>query len=309
MGYSFGIFAGLLNLILNLLLGLLSVLPPLLAAAVLILAAVKWDKKHADFIFCGVAAAGVLRLLHLILVFPVTLLRGVFVYHTVLHLSAQYITTSLLHVLGYVLAAGVVFGLMYLMGCAPVMGKTAEQVKENLRSSAADVFGTLKKTAGEVSAKAAPAAAPAAAATSAAPTPAAYRRRMSTNRGLLMYILLNIVTCGIYSYIFIYSLSNDVNEVCQGDGEKTGGLLAYILLNLVTCNIYYFIWWYKLGNRIAANGPRYNVTIQENGTSFLLWTLLGSLLCGIGPLIALHQVLRNMNTLCAAYNYKNGFTA
>ena len=130
-----------------------------------------------------------------------------------------------------------------------------------------------------------------------------------TNRSVLTYILLNFITCGIYGYIFIYGLANDVNDVCDGDGQKTGGLLAYLLLGSTSCGIYDFIWWYKLCNRISVNGPRYGVTIQENGTTFLLWSLLGSLLCGIGPFIALHQVLRNMNTLCAAYNHKNGFTA
>lgn len=48
-------------------------------------------------------------------------------------------------------------------------------------------------------------------------------RRIQTDRGLLKYILLTIVTCGIYSYYFIYKLAEDVNEMCKEDGQKDRG--------------------------------------------------------------------------------------
>lgn len=308
--FPFGIAAYLLSFLVNLLLYLLMVAAPAVAAAALLLAAVKWEKKHADLVFCGVALAAVLRLALLILTLPFTFLLSAFLYHGGLGLTASFFTSSLLHVLGYAVSAAAVFGLMYLLGCAPVMGKSVEQIKENIRGSARDISGKVQKAASDVAARAAAAENPTVApASAAAASNLTYARVKKTNRSLLMYILLNFITCGIYSYIFIYGLANDVNEVCGGDGQKTGGLLAFILLNLVTCGIYSLIWWYKLCNRIAVNGPRYGVTIQENGTTFLLWSLLGSLLCGIGPFIALHQVLRNMNTLCAAYNHQSGFTA
>ena len=112
--------------------------------------------------------------------------------------------------------------------------------------------------------------------------------------------------CGIYGYYFIYSIARDVNTMCRDDGEKTGGLLAFILLSFVTCGFYGLYWEYKLGNRLAANAPRYGITFQENGTSVLLWYLVGSLLCGIGPFIAMHILIKNTNALAAAYNAHNG---
>lgn len=304
--YPFGIVSWLFSFLLNLLLYLLGITAPAVAAAALILAAVKWEKKHADLVFCGVALAAVLRLALFILTIPFTLLMRVFVYHGGLGLTGLFFSTSLLHILGYMATAAVVFALMYLLGAVPVMGESVGQIKANLHASASDISGKVQKAASDVAAKAAAAENPPAAATASNLN---YSRVKKTNRSLLTYILLNLITCGIYGYIFIYGLSNDVNEVCDGDGQKTGGLLVYLLLGFVTCGIYDFIWWYKLCNRISVNGPRYGVTISENGTTFLLWSILGSLLCGIGPLIALHQVLRNMNTLCAAYNHQNGFTA
>lgn len=303
--FPFGTAAYLLSFLVNLLLYLLAVAAPAVAAAALLLAAVKWEKKHADLVFCGVALAAALRLALFVLTVPFTFLLRAFVYHGSLGLTLSFFTSSLLHILGYMLTAAAVFGLMYLLGCVPVMGKSMDQIKESIRGSVRDISGGVQRAASDVAARAAAAENPTAA-------PAAsnlnYSRVKRTNRSLLMYILLNFITCGIYGYIFIYGLSGDVNDVCDGDGQKTGGLLAYLLLGFITCGIYDFIWWYKLCNRISVNGPRYGVTIQENGTTFLLWSLLGSLLCGIGPFIALHQVLRNMNTLCAAYNHANGLT-
>ena len=129
--------------------------------------------------------------------------------------------------------------------------------------------------------------------------------RLTDNRGLLSYILLTLVTCGIYSYYFIYKLAHDVNIACSGDGEETGGLLQYVLLSIVTCGLYSLYWEYKLGNRLATNAPRYGLTFQENGTTVLLWCLVGSVLCGIGPWVAMNILINNSNKICNAYNRYN----
>ncbi|OOM76141.1 hypothetical protein CLPUN_28650 [Clostridium puniceum] len=125
---------------------------------------------------------------------------------------------------------------------------------------------------------------------------------ISTNRGLGKYILFTILTCGIYSYWFIYKLAEDVNTICNGDGKNTGGLLKFILLSIITLGIYSWFWYYNIGNRLAENAPRYNLSFSENGTSILLWIVLGSFLCGIGPFVAMHILIKNTNALAFAYN-------
>lgn len=131
-------------------------------------------------------------------------------------------------------------------------------------------------------------------------------RHLKTDRNLLVYILLTIITCGIYSYYFIYSVAQDVNTACEGDGETTGGLVAFILLSFITCGIYSWYWQYKLGNRLASNAPRFGLAFQENGTTVLMWNLFGVLLCGVGPFIAMHIIIKNTNAICLAYNQQNG---
>ena len=131
-------------------------------------------------------------------------------------------------------------------------------------------------------------------------------RRIQTDRSLVMYILLTIVTCGLYGYYFIYKMAEDVNEVCKADGKKTGGLIAYILLSFVTCGLYSLYWMYSIGNRLQANAPTYGIQVQESGTTILVWYLVGSLLCGIGPFVAMHFLIKSMNTVAMAYNKTYG---
>lgn len=130
--------------------------------------------------------------------------------------------------------------------------------------------------------------------------------RLKDDRGLASYIILSIITCGIYSYYFIYKMAHDVNIACDGDGENTSGLVAFILLSFITCGIYAWFWYYNLGNRLAANGPRYGLSIQENGTTVLLWQIFGAFICGIGPFVAMHILIKNSNKICNAYNRAQG---
>ena len=127
-------------------------------------------------------------------------------------------------------------------------------------------------------------------------------RKIRTDRSLWMYILLTVVTCGIYGCYFIYKLADDVNEMCEGDGQKTSGLLAYIVLFYLTCGCYALYWKYSIANRLQATAPRYGISLQENGTTVLLWDLFGMLLCGIGSFVALHILIKNTNQLAMAHN-------
>ena len=138
-------------------------------------------------------------------------------------------------------------------------------------------------------------------------TPPPYRgEKLKDDRGLASYIILSIITCGIYGYYFIYKMAHDVNVACDGDGENTSGLVAFILLSMITCGIYAWYWYYKLGNRLANNAGRYGLCIQENGTTVLMWCIFGTLICGIGPFIAMHILIKNSNMICNAYNRTHG---
>lgn len=131
-----------------------------------------------------------------------------------------------------------------------------------------------------------------------------FRIPVKTNYSLAAYILLSLITCGIYSYYFIYKMAKDVNQICSEDGDKVGGLGAYILLSFLTCGIYSIYWLYKIQNRLHIAGPRFGIPISETGTTILLWYLLGFLLCGIGPMVALYFVIKSVNRVGSAYNVR-----
>lgn len=132
------------------------------------------------------------------------------------------------------------------------------------------------------------------------------RQPLAENRSLIVNIIFGIVTCGIYAWYFIYKMAHDINIACAGDDENTPGLALYIVLSVITCGIYSFYWQYKIGNRLAANAPKYGLSFQENGTTVLVWDIFGSLLCFVGPFIALHILIKNSNAICHAYNVKYG---
>ena len=251
----------------------------------------------------------------------------------------HYFGGFILAVLGVAVAVAGVYAIeRFVLGEFPLMGKTADDLKLDVQ----EALHSFQQTAGEVGAQASQAAQNAKAeraARSAAQQQAQYTQynqygnpqyqqpgpgggpqygqtppppqgyapfRPKADRSLIAYILLTFITCGIYGWYFIYALARDVNAVCAGDGKSTAGLIKLILLSMITCGFYGIYWYYSLGNRLAENAPRYGLNFQENGTTVLLWYLVGLLACGIGPFVAMHIIIKNANALCGAYNYQHG---
>ncbi len=129
---------------------------------------------------------------------------------------------------------------------------------------------------------------------------------LRTDRDILMYVLLTIVTCGIYGYWYVYQMAKDANTICYADGDSTPELLIYILLSILTCGIYSYYWMYKLANRLQTNGPRYGIAIQEGGSDVLLWFVLGYFTCSLTSYVGMNIIIKNMNALSIAYNQANG---
>ena len=128
------------------------------------------------------------------------------------------------------------------------------------------------------------------------------RTPVKTDYNLLVYIVLSVLTCGIYGMYMIYKMAQDCNQICAEDGDSVGGLGMYILLNIVTCGFYSLYWLYKIQNRLYAAGPRYNVPVAEDGGKVLLWMIVGTLICGIGGLIGFNILFKTLNSVGMAYN-------
>lgn len=129
---------------------------------------------------------------------------------------------------------------------------------------------------------------------------------MIQQRNFITVILLSLITCGIYFYYYMYQLTKDLNQMAGDDGYFTDPT-AVVLLDIITCGIYSWYWLYRQGNRMKRLADCNNVFCDENGTTYLLWAVIGSLLCGIGNLIAHYLMLNNFNNIADAYNAHLGY--
>jgi hypothetical protein len=124
---------------------------------------------------------------------------------------------------------------------------------------------------------------------------------MVKKRGLASYILLSLITGGIYGWWRIHVLARDMNLMCAEDGKKTRGFLAFLFFGLITLGIYDFVWLYAVGDRLQDNAKRYGLAFKEGGGTVLLWFLAGSLIV-VGPFVGMHIIFKNTNALADEYN-------
>ena len=129
--------------------------------------------------------------------------------------------------------------------------------------------------------------------------------QLKTNRGLLKFILLSIITLGIYGIVVMTQTANDLNAIASKyDGKKTMHYcLMIFLVGPITLGIYSIVWMHKFSNRIGAELKRRGLNYTFSASTFWGWNVLGSLIV-VGPFIYLHKMFTAMNMLCADYNVK-----
>ena len=126
--------------------------------------------------------------------------------------------------------------------------------------------------------------------------------KLKTNRGLLKYILLSIITFGIYGLVVMSTISSDINTVASRyDGKRTMPYFAMYLLAPLTLGIYPLVWMHKFCGRIRRELDRRTIGWQFGPRTFWLWGVLGSLIL-VGPFIFCHRLMVAMNKLNGDYN-------
>lgn len=128
---------------------------------------------------------------------------------------------------------------------------------------------------------------------------------MIAKKDFWVVLLLSIVTCGIYYWVYIYQMTRDVNRMAGEDGRGTDPAVV-VILSIVTCGIYHYYWLYQYGNRMQDLGRANNILVEESGTTYLMWELLGLVICGIGSWVGIYLFIRNFNRLADGYNYQSG---
>ena len=128
---------------------------------------------------------------------------------------------------------------------------------------------------------------------------------LNTNKGLVKYILLNLITFGIYGLVVMSSVSSDINTIASRyDGKKTMHFcLLTFIFSWLTCGIAVFVWYHKISARIGKELIRRGISYNFGADTYWLWSVLGSLIV-VGPFIYLHKLFTAMNLLSSDYNAK-----
>lgn len=80
-------------------------------------------------------------------------------------------------------------------------------------------------------------------------------------------LILTIVTCGIYGFIWIFQVARAVESELD---EKMLGGGAVILLTIITCGIYQLVWAYQMGEWLEKIGAKYGKKIENEGFIYLI---------------------------------------
>lgn len=113
------------------------------------------------------------------------------------------------------------------------------------------------------------------------------------------YLLLGLITCGIYSIYYMWHTTKDINEICKGDGKQSRNYIVVILLSLLTLGIYGMYWYYIQGKRLYEISPKYDAYVKENGMTYLIWIIF---LSSFGQIVATYLLLNNLNKCIVSYN-------
>lgn len=130
-------------------------------------------------------------------------------------------------------------------------------------------------------------------------------RQLNTSHSLVKFILLNIITLGIYSLVYYSGISSDINLIASKyDGKKTMHYcLLFFLIGPITLSIAYWVWFHKLSGRIGSELRRRQINYYFSAGDFWLWNVLGALIV-VGPFIYIHKLSKAMNLLAVDYNQK-----
>lgn len=67
-------------------------------------------------------------------------------------------------------------------------------------------------------------------------------------RSIAVAIILSFVTCGIYTFYWIFKLNDELTVLSEGKNATNGAMV--VLLSILTCSVYMWYWLYKQGEKV-----------------------------------------------------------
>jgi len=89
-------------------------------------------------------------------------------------------------------------------------------------------------------------------------------------RNIAIYVLLSIVTCGIFGLYWLYCIGNDIYQA-NGEESKAG---TDIILGLVTCGIYTLYAYYMYGKKLNEIRIKYGARTKDDSVLLVVLAVL-----------------------------------
>ena len=133
--------------------------------------------------------------------------------------------------------------------------------------------------------------------------PPVRQSNLRTKRSLLKYVLLGLITLGIYDIWQMSEVGETLNLIAtRRDGKRTMHYcLMFFLVGWLTLGIGWLVWFHKLSSRIGTEQAARGLPVTVTAATYWLWNILGSLII-VGSFIYTYKLLHAMNDLCADYN-------
>lgn len=128
---------------------------------------------------------------------------------------------------------------------------------------------------------------------------------LRTNRGMVKFFLLSLITLGIYGLVVLSHISEEINQIASPrDGKHTMHYcLIFFIFSWLTLGIVPLVWMHRICNRIGDELIARNLPYSISAGTFWGWGFFGSLIL-VGPFIFYYKFFKSMNLINEDYNAK-----
>lgn len=117
-------------------------------------------------------------------------------------------------------------------------------------------------------------------------------------RNIGLYVVLTILTCGIFGLYWMVCLQDETNYLTDNKGEQSGGIV--LLLNIVTCGIYGVYWCFRQGEKLEKYYAEQGLgEVSSNQNLSILYLILAvcNYFAGVTTLIAYALMQEKLNQI------------
>ncbi len=125
---------------------------------------------------------------------------------------------------------------------------------------------------------------------------------MMKKKNIALYIILNIVTLGIFRFFFWYKWTKDLNKLCDGDDKESANYFLILILNVFSLGINVPVWNYQMGERMFQKAGDYGVELKHGGLFIMIWKLfpfVGSFVANIFKIVYINKLIDGYNAQLA----------